>query len=168
MVPLLAIFHLFFSEADHHPEPWWFTRPKGKIPQVSDIMALRLKQCLESDWTSKLTAQKMCLGGSGIWDARDSFKRNSWWFASCHSHPLWRIGFNYIIWIPAKYFLSWLSWDTQVCVMSDLAGPFALAVTRWVGPFGISSMWTTFAIWIVTFFHWSLRNMTSRCGVFFW
>lgn len=25
-------------------------------------MALRLKQCLESDWTSKLTLQKMCLG----------------------------------------------------------------------------------------------------------
>lgn len=27
--------------------------------EVSDIMALRLKQCLESDWTSKLTVQKM-------------------------------------------------------------------------------------------------------------
>ena len=32
------------------------------VLEDSDIMALRLKQCLESDWTSKLTLQHMRLG----------------------------------------------------------------------------------------------------------
>ena len=32
------------------------------VVQESDILALRLKQCLESDWTSQLTLLRMCLG----------------------------------------------------------------------------------------------------------
>ena len=46
-------------------------RPAPALKE-SDVVALRLKQCLEVDWTSKLTLEQMKLGHSRLFDPTET------------------------------------------------------------------------------------------------